>query len=92
MHPASGVQPWEQAYPAMAKAMGIDPATRKYVPFDITDKKYATNYMALLHQLPLPGPAQQGDQSRPVGLPHGPQVHRRHDGFGVFQDQGQRLG
>jgi alpha-glucosidase len=49
MHPASGVQPWEKAYPAMAKAMGIDPATRKYVPFDIADKKYATNYMDLLH-------------------------------------------
>jgi alpha-glucosidase len=49
MHPASGVQPWEKAYPAMATAMGIDPATRKYVPFDITDKKYATNYMDLLH-------------------------------------------
>jgi alpha-glucosidase len=49
LHPASGVQPWEQAYPAMAKAMGIDPATRKYVPFDITDKKFATNYMDLLH-------------------------------------------
>jgi len=49
MHPASGVQPWEEAYPAMAKAMGIDPATRKYVPFDITDKRYATNYMNLLH-------------------------------------------
>jgi alpha-glucosidase (family GH31 glycosyl hydrolase) len=49
MHPASGVQPWEQAYPAMAKAMGIDPATRKYVPFDITDKKFAVNYMNLLH-------------------------------------------
>ena len=49
LHPASGVQPWEQAYPAMAKAMGIDPATKKYVPFDITDKKYATNYMNLLH-------------------------------------------
>jgi alpha-glucosidase (family GH31 glycosyl hydrolase) len=49
MHPASGVQPWEEAYPAMAKAMGIDPATKKYVPFDITDKKYATNYMNLLH-------------------------------------------
>ena len=49
MHPASGVQPWEDAYPAMAKAMGIDPATKKYVPFDITDKKYATNYMDLLH-------------------------------------------
>jgi alpha-glucosidase len=49
LHPASGVQPWEEAYPAMAKAMGIDPATKKYVPFDITDKKYATNYMNLLH-------------------------------------------
>ena len=49
MHPASGVQPWEQAYPAMATAMGIDPATRKFVPFDIADKKYATNYMELLH-------------------------------------------
>src|SRR5271165_4008692 len=49
LHPASGIQPWEDAYPAMAKAMGIDPATRKYVPFDIADKKYATNYMELLH-------------------------------------------
>ncbi len=49
MHPASGVQPWEDAYPAMAKAMDIDPTTKKYVPFDITDKKYAINYMNLLH-------------------------------------------
>lgn len=49
LHPASGVQPWEDAYPAMAKAMGIDPATKQYVPFDIADKKYATNYMNLLH-------------------------------------------
>ena len=49
LHPASGVQPWEAAYPAMAKAMGIDPATKKYVSFDITDKKFAANYMDLLH-------------------------------------------
>jgi len=49
LHPASGVQPWEDAYPEMAKAMGIDPATRKYVPFDITNKKFATNYLNLLH-------------------------------------------
>jgi alpha-glucosidase len=49
VHPASGAQPWEDAYPAMARAMGIDPATEKYVPFDITDKKFATNYMNLLH-------------------------------------------
>ena len=49
LHPASGVQPWEDAYPEMARAMGIDPASEKYVPFDITSKKFATNYMNLLH-------------------------------------------
>jgi hypothetical protein len=48
LHPASGIQPFEAAYPAMAKAMGIDPATRKYVPFDIADKKFATNYLDLV--------------------------------------------
>jgi len=52
LHPASGIQPWEDAYPAMARAMGIDPAMQKYVPFDITDKKFATNYFNLvLHPL-----------------------------------------
>ena len=49
LHPASGVQPWEAEYPQMARAMGIDPATKKYVPFDITSKKFATNYMDILH-------------------------------------------
>ncbi len=56
LHPASGIQPWEQAYPAMARAMGIDPATKKYVPFDSTDKKWATNYFDLvLHPLEKQG-------------------------------------
>jgi alpha-glucosidase len=49
LHPASGVQPWEERYPQMARAMGIDPATQRYVPFDITDKKFAQNYMDILH-------------------------------------------
>ncbi|MGD0155128.1 MAG: TIM-barrel domain-containing protein [Terracidiphilus sp.] len=48
LHPASGIQPWEQAYPAMARAMGIDPATKKYIPFDPTDKKWAANYLDLV--------------------------------------------
>lgn len=48
LHPASGIQPFEEVYPEMAKAMGIDPDTKKYVPFDITDKKFATNYMNLV--------------------------------------------
>ena len=49
LHPASGIQPWEDRYPEMARAMGIDPATKKYVPFDITNKKFATNYMDIMH-------------------------------------------
>ena len=56
LHPASGIEPWEQAYPAMARAMGIDPATKKYIPFDPTDKKWATNYFDLvLHPLEKQG-------------------------------------
>ena len=56
LHPASGIQPWEAAYPAMARAMGIDPATKKYVPFDPTNKKWATNYFNLvLHPLEKQG-------------------------------------
>lgn len=49
LHPANGVQTWEESYPAMARAMGIDPATKKYVPFDILSQKFARNYMDILH-------------------------------------------
>ena len=49
LHPAGGVEPWEKPYPDMARAMGIDPATEKYVPFEITDRKFALNYLNILH-------------------------------------------
>lgn len=56
LHPAGGIEPWETSYPAMARAMGIDPATKKYVPFDITSKKFADNYFDLvLHPLEKQG-------------------------------------
>ncbi len=48
IHPASGIQPHEEKYPEMAKAMGIDPATKKYIPFDITNKEYAKNYFKIM--------------------------------------------
>jgi alpha-glucosidase (family GH31 glycosyl hydrolase) len=48
LHPASGVQPHEEQYEAMATAMGIDPATEKYVPFDIVDRKFTDNYFKIL--------------------------------------------
>jgi alpha-glucosidase (family GH31 glycosyl hydrolase) len=48
LHPASGIQPHEQKYPEMARALGIDPATKRYVPFNIVDKKFTENYFSLL--------------------------------------------
>jgi len=48
LHPASGIQPHEDQYEVMANAMGIDPATKKYVPFDIVHKKFAENFMKLV--------------------------------------------
>jgi alpha-glucosidase (family GH31 glycosyl hydrolase) len=75
VHPASGVQPWEDHYPEMARAMGIDPATEQYVPFDITDKKFATNYMNdMIHPLEQQGVNffwldwQQEDTTKITGL------------------------
>jgi alpha-glucosidase len=56
LHPAAGIEPWEQAYPAMARAMGIDPATQKYIPFDVTDRQWTINYFNLvLHPLERQG-------------------------------------
>eukprot|EP01136_Pigoraptor_vietnamica_P002158 Opistho-1_new@29725 len=48
IHPASGVQPWEEKYAQMAQAMGIDPSTNKYVPFNITDTKFTANWRDII--------------------------------------------
>ncbi len=48
LHPASGIQPHESQYPAMAKAMGIDPESNRYVPFDIVNKDFAKNFMEIV--------------------------------------------
>ncbi len=48
LHPASGIQPHEEIYPEFAKAMGQDPSKKKYIPFDITNKKFAENYFNLI--------------------------------------------
>lgn len=48
LHPASGIQPHEEHYPEMARAMGIDPASKKYVPFDIVDKQFTENYFTYI--------------------------------------------
>lgn len=48
LHPASGIQPWDAHFDAMARSMGMNPATTKYVPFDITNKKFAENYFRIM--------------------------------------------
>ena len=49
LHPAAGVKPHEKAYAKVAKAMGIDPKTKKPVPFDPTDPKFVDAYFRYLH-------------------------------------------
>ena len=39
-HPADGVRAFDDLYPAMAEAMGVDPATEAPVPFDAGSPKY----------------------------------------------------
>ena len=48
LHPAAGIQPYEDVYKVMAEAMSVDPETKKYIPFDITNKKFARNYFDLV--------------------------------------------
>jgi Glycosyl hydrolases family 31 len=49
LHPALGVQPFEQAYPDFVKALQLDPDDRAAVPFHVTDPAYLRAYFELLH-------------------------------------------
>ena len=49
MHPAEGVHAHEEAYAAIAKRMGIDPATELPVDFDPTDPDFLEAYLEELH-------------------------------------------
>ncbi len=49
LHPAEGVQAFEEIYPEFASAMGVDPARGESVPFHIVDKRFVRNYFELLH-------------------------------------------
>jgi len=49
LHPHSGVGSHEAAYPAFARAMGVDPAGKQRIPFDIADPRYVESYFKLLH-------------------------------------------
>ncbi|PWD51160.1 glycoside hydrolase [Serinibacter arcticus] len=48
-HPADGVRRHEDAYPAMAQALGIDPASGVGVAFDVASREFVDAYLRLLH-------------------------------------------
>jgi hypothetical protein len=73
LHPADGVRAFEDAYPAMARALGMDPDSGEPIPFDPVDPTFLQAYFRELHH---PLEAQGVDfwwidwqQGRTSGLP-----------------------
>jgi len=85
LHPAQGVQPFEEVYPRFAQAMGLDPASGQPVPLRITDRRFVQNYFEQLHH-PLEEEGvdfwwldwQQGEQSEMPGLDPLPWLNHLH--------------
>ncbi len=50
LHPAQGVRFFEDMYEEFAERMGVDPETKKRIPFDITDPDYIDAYFNILHK------------------------------------------
>ncbi len=56
LHPASGIAPMEEKYPAFAREFGFDTSGRKYIPFQIENKKWTNTYFdVILHPLEKEG-------------------------------------
>jgi len=49
LHPHNGVGRHEAAFPEMAEAMGLDPATAEGVPFEVWNRRYMDAYFKHLH-------------------------------------------
>jgi len=75
LHPAEGVHTHEEAFPAMAAALGQDPSEGKPIAFDIANRAFTEAYFKVLHH-PLEDQGidfwwmdwQQGTQSGTDGL------------------------
>ena len=50
LHPAQGVRYFEDCYPRMAEAMGVDPETERQIPFAISDERFLSAYFDILHR------------------------------------------
>jgi alpha-glucosidase len=92
LHPAEGVQSFEEIYPRFARAMGVDPSRREPIPFRITDRRFVRHYFQLLHH-PLEDEGvdfwwidwQQGETSELTGLDPLPWINHLH-----FRDSARR--
>lgn len=49
VHPADGIRAFEDAYPAVAERLGVDPATEQSILFDPTDREFMDAYFELVH-------------------------------------------
>jgi alpha-glucosidase (family GH31 glycosyl hydrolase) len=52
VHPADGVRAYEDAYEAMARALGRDPSSGEPIAFDPTDPAFLEAYFDVLHHAP----------------------------------------
>ncbi len=75
VHPADGVRAFEEIYPKLAQALGIDPATEQPIKFDPADPTFLEKYFDILcHDLEKQGVDfwwidwQQGKESGIPGL------------------------
>ena len=85
LHPAEGVQSFEEIYPRFAEAMGVDPESGEAIPFHIADRRFVKNYFELLHH-PMEDDGvdfwwmdwQQGESSELEGLDPLPWINHLH--------------
>lgn len=49
LHPAQGIFPHEDGYDEMAKRVGIEPESKKTIPFNIADPDFVKAYFEVLH-------------------------------------------
>lgn len=50
LHPAQGVRPFEDQYAEMARAIGLDPAYKQTVKFEIANPRFTKSYFEILHK------------------------------------------
>ncbi len=74
VHPRDGVRAFEDDYEAVAKRVGIDPATEEAVEFDLTNPDFVSAYFDMHHRMEADGVDfwwldwQQGGVTRQLGL------------------------